>query len=528
MKISRILFIVMMLVAVSLVGCGGSSDSDNLVVDRGNGGLVNVTGKVANVSDRANVSFYTVEAAMKNGLLESSSVRANVNQKGVYYTNTDKDGNYSIAVPENTYYIIANEGDRMAVSGKQSFVGRAAYGTVDDIVLTKTMDMKGTLTSSKVSVASIPVFIENTPFMCVSDANGTFTFNKIPQLSGADEYKFVSYICIEGIRYSGSASVTKDNQTSVRPVINLLEDSTMASKTVAGHVYYSGSTTPVADHNVMVILPSGLVYSARTDSNGQYSVAMNTDETVADVTANMITFVSANLDTDSDVILYVDEASGNNHGTLLINEACTGSSVFGEMTMNTLVLLAKKGTTYEKYHESMIGTPVSNYAVSNLPAGDYCYAIFGEIAIANSPMFGCLFSNDFTITAGKETSVTAENSLEFVRPTIMVKEDNYYAVNILPKTFNGDNADACVSVVVRASDENNSITDLTHTMTTVDGIDAGRIDFTNIIQTGEYRVWVEVKLNVNGYEKTFTSDKYPYVKAVTGDNSVEPEPATGM
>ena len=82
MKINRILFIVLTLMVAVLVGCGGNSDS-NPAADGGNGGLVNVNGRVANVADSARVSFYTPEAAMKKGFSGNFSARASMNGNGI-------------------------------------------------------------------------------------------------------------------------------------------------------------------------------------------------------------------------------------------------------------------------------------------------------------------------------------------------------------------------------------------------------------------------------------------------------------
>lgn len=509
MKINRIIFIVLVLMVVSLVGCGHSG-YDNPAADRGNGGLVNVRGSVSNVSESAKVTFYTPETAMKNGLTNANmSARASMNNEGVYTTDTDKSGNYSITIPENTYYVFAEEGDKMTAPARQSFSARAAMTTVEDIVLTKTTDVKGSvLDSAGKPVANVPVFIENTPFMCVSNASGNFTFNKVPQLATSATYSVVAYTCINGVRYIGSHSLTSTEQTNKTAVkLQLKQDTSSNSKKINGYVYYKGTTNPVSGQNVIAILPSGQAYSTTSGSDGKYTLEVATTDTAAQLTVDMITFTDASIPTSTDVALYVDTDSPNSVGNLVIVEKCDKDydDVF-QNSVNTFVIL-KNG---EKYTVDTLGTPVANYVVADMPAGTYHYAFVGE-TLVGAPMFGCKFTEDFTISAGKNTNVTAEHTVCFVRPTIQITNDGYYAVNIDPSVKSDDTAAKCATVNVYAADSDGNITTLSYGAIGKEIEYAARIDLSKLT-VGEHKLWIEVKFDVNGYDQSFKSDEYPYVK----------------
>ena len=517
MKINRILFIVLTLMVAVLVGCSGNSDS-NPAADGGNGGLVNVSGRVANVADSARVSFYTPEAAMKKGFSGNFSARASMNGNGIYTVDTDKAGNYSVNLPEDTYYVVAEEGDKMTVPARKSFSARAAVTKVEDIVLTKTTDVNGdVLDAANNPVANVPVYIENTPFMCVSNASGHFTFNRIPQLDANGTYSIVAYTFLSGVRYSGSHSLTSAEQSGNTNVkLQLKEDSAGNSKKINGYVYYSGTTNPVANHNVMAVLATGQVYSTTSDTNGKYAFDIATDETTVELSADMITFTSFTLPSTSDALIYVNKNSSASNGTLLITEACDKDyDAAFRKSMNTFVILQKNGNVYEEYYNTALGTPVDGYAVSDMPEGTYCYAFVGE-SIAGSMMVGCKFTDDFTITSGNTTNVTAQHTVCFCKPSILINGEGYFAADVGGFGSSDSTADGCVSIEVYASDSDRNITKLSHDTIGKVVPGAAKIDFSEL-SGGEHKVWVELKFNVNGFEKTFKSDEYPYVKSVTAD-----------
>ena len=543
MKMSRIIYIFIALLTLSLVGCGSSSNpasSGNV-----NSGLVNVNGRVNNLSGSGRVSFYTPNAAIKNGLNVTNPFRASVSNDGVYTFHTDEKGNYSGTIPSGDYYVIAenSDGSMRAVSAKQTInSARAATASAtQDFTLTKTVNISGQL-AKDLSVkldsptvvtesinAYIPVYIEGLPFVAVTDSDGGFTFNSVPVITKDSEitsYVLKASINIEGKSLTASTELTQSdftNQTDVK----LNNELVFVASTLSNSKYISGIVLPATDENdeqipqsqevtgvsgviVVAILDSGKVLSSVTSSSGEFVIEVNPKDYTNGIglTTDMETLVTARVADNPDEknnTLYVN-TSGSPTPTpsdvagISITEAY--DDVFTQSSENTLTVYGDNpvGSGIIESVSERIYQKLENYYVSNLEKGkSYCFMLVSRNYESES--YGFRFSG-YVNASNPFNTVTSNKLIEFSQPYIEVA-NNIYSVKFTK--ISGD--DDCLTVTAYALGEHaDQPIELSIN-------DDKSINFNNLNnKVGVYKIYTVHEASYNGMKATVTSDSVPYVK----------------
>ena len=540
MKLNRIIFIFIALLTLSLVGCGSSSNpasSGNV-----NSGLVNVNGRVNNLSGSGRVSFYTPTAAAKNGLnVANTPFRASVSNDGVYTFNTDEKGNYSGTIPAGDYYVIAenSDGSMRSVSAKQTISSaRAATSATQNFTLAKTVNISGKLSkdidvqldsttteTGEVVNAYIPVYIEGLPFVAVTNLNGEFTFNSVPVITSNSEiktYVLKAYVNAEGESLIASMSLDQSHFTSqsdftLSKDLKFVMSDLGNSKFISGIVLPAGtstdentpqseSVTGVKGVIVVALLKSGKVLSAVSDDLGIFVIEVGPDDNTEGVTltTDMITYeTSVNVSddpSDQNNTLYVSNGSSSSSevGGIIITEAY--DTVFTQNSENTLTVYGDNpaGSDNIVCLSERVYQKLENYYVNNLENGkSYRYMLVSRNYESGS--YGFRFS-DYVDAGNPFTSVTSDYLIEFSQPYIAVDDNTYSAkYNIIKGDEDylrvtayalGEHADEPIELSIN-SDKSIALED---------------------IEEGVYSIYTIHKVSYNGMEATVISDSVPYVK----------------
>ena len=499
-----------MLTSVLLMAGCGSSSNNPVSSGNVNSGLVKVSGNVKNLDGNGSVSFYTPAAAVKSNLNEAAPLRAALSNDGIYTFYTDENGYYSGTIAAGEYYVMAqnSDGSLKSVPTKQRFSASARAdeakpetGTkVDEIVLAKVLDIHGTLntTSIGISCASIPVFIENTPFITVTNTSGDFVFNSVPVGN-----------------YTISANIDAGN---TRYHFSTLVSSSLLSGTIALSSYTSESITGsqlkgiVKDSKgnlgkgklVMAVLESGEVYSVLADSQGSFTMPFGSD------TQNVTWFVdmqSVSMDS-SNIIVCNSEAEPDSKCTLLIGEEESSSD---ECLASSTLLLYKEVSdgNYELYSSEVVYMPLINYFICNLDKGNYYYVLGCDYS-----MDGCSvirIAEPFNLETELATK-TASITVMIQNPFIYVKDSGEYHCIM---TAESSDSDVTVASFVYAVYEDET-TPINLSLNTIIGSDfqTHTVDFSNLTNkpSGTYNIIVGYTVSYKDFEETITSDPVPYVK----------------
>lgn len=212
-KSLKYIFGILLTSALLVTGCGSSSSNNPVGNGSVNSGLVSVSGSVKNSNGDGTVSFYSPSAIYSNNMNSDSSFRAAVNNE-VYTFNIDENGNYAGQVPAGDYYIIAqnSDGSLKYASGRMAVQSEAvAEGDTDkvdfDITLVPTISISGTLHTASELVKDQYVYIENMPFVAITDSTGNFTLTSVP---ATDTYTICSNIWFGETRYHFSFPIDSE------------------------------------------------------------------------------------------------------------------------------------------------------------------------------------------------------------------------------------------------------------------------------------------------------------------------------
>ncbi len=524
------IFSLMLTSVLMMVGCGGSSSNNPVSTGNVNGGLVNVSGRVSNLSGSGRVSFYTPTAAVKNGMSVTNSSRASVSNNGVYTFYTDEKGNYSGTISEGEYYVTAqnSDGTMKSVPTKQRFSASARadeassgseYTKVDDIILAKIQDIHGSLVTSSIglSCASIPVFIENTPYVAITNSSGDFTFNSVP----IGTYTFSANIDAEKFRYHFSNSVNSNQLNTTIPLMSY-DTLSLTGSSVIG-VVVDNNDNSCKGKLIMAVLESGEIYSALSDTNGSFVMPFSLDNQsitwLVDM-QNITPVEAAEGKVTFRVISGSSSSSSSEKYTILINEEITSDSAYPDgsffsKTGSTTLFIYKEVSDgqYEMINSSRVYLPLENYPVSNLEKGKYFYAL--RCDEEGNGFYGIKISEPFDVENDLLTLDSSSNIVSIMRPKIIVEESGYYKYNCLSNT--SGSLDVTEFIYARYEGETDDIELSLSGSYGAEGSDhpyMALIDLTKLNgkDSGIYNIYTGYTVSYNGFKATITSDPYPYVK----------------
>ena len=279
-KSFKYIFGILLTSALLVTGCGSSSSNNPVGNGSVNSGLVSVSGSVKNSNGDGTVSFYSPSAIYSNNMNSDSSFRAAVNNE-VYTFNIDENGNYAGQVPAGDYYIIAQNSDgslkyassRMAVQSEA--VAEGDTDKVDfDITLVPTISISGTLHTASELVKDQYVYIENMPFVAITDSTGNFTLTSVP---ATDTYTICSNIWQGNTRYHFSSIATK-SQISDKKITGITisnpEPISLTGKNVKVKVDEVGIKRQFSDKDfdsveIIAITSNNEIYTASKVTNSQ-------------------------------------------------------------------------------------------------------------------------------------------------------------------------------------------------------------------------------------------------------------------
>lgn len=518
---------VMLSSVLLMVGCGSSSNNP---VSSGNvnSGLVKVSGNVKNIDGNSSVSFYTPAAAVKSNLNEAAPLRAALSNDGIYTFYTDENGYYSGTIAAGEYYVMArnSDGSMKSVPTKQRFSASARAdeantetgSKVDEIVLTKVQDIHGSLNTNAIGIscASIPVFIENAPFIAVTNTDGDFVFNSVP----VGDYTISANIEAENTRYHFSTSVSSSQLSSTIDLSSYTSESITGSQ-IKGTVKDSKDNL-CKGKMVMAVIESGEIYSVLTDSQGSFTMPFGSD------TQNVAWFVdmqSVSMDS-SNVIVCNSEAEPepDSKCTILITEPVDlvdpeDPEESPEYIGSTSLMLYKEVSSgnYELYSSEVVYLPLASYPICNLDKGNYYYIIGSEYPIRG---FDEEIEDGFSVIRIAEpfaletelATKTASITVMLQNPFIFVKNSGEYLC--FNMTAESNNSSVTIAPFVQAIYEDGTTPIDLSIKRMADEVQTPYIDFSNLKNeaSGTYNIIVGYTVSYKDFEETITSDPVPYVK----------------
>ena len=498
-----------------MAGCGSSSNNP---VSSGNvnSGLVKVSGNVKNLDGNGSVSFYTPAAAVKSNLNDAAPLRAALSNDGVYTFYTDENGYYSGTIAAGEYYVMAqnSDGSMKSVPNKQRFSARADEAKpengskVDEIVLAKVLDIHGTLntTSIGISCASIPVFIENTPFIAVTNTSGDFVFNSVP----VGNYTISANIDAGNTRYHFTTSVSSSQLSGTIALSSYTSESITGSQ-LKGTVKDSKGNLGKGKL-VMAVLKSGEVYSVLADSQGSFIMPFGSD------TQNVAWFVdmqSVSMDSSNVIVCNYSEVE-ENKCTIVITEAVDlvdpdDPEESPEYIGNTSLMLYKEVSNgkYDLYSSEVVYLPLASYSICNLDKGSYYYVLGCDYS-----MDGCSvirIAEPFNLETELATK-TASITVMIQNPIIYVKDSGEYLC--FNMTAESNNSSVTIAPFVQAIYEDGTTPIDLSIKRMADEVQTPYIDFSNLKNeaSGTYNIIVGYTVSYKDFEETITSDPVPYVK----------------
>lgn len=502
MRINSFLYIFLIFVSLLTLGCG--SDGNGLFSStHSSSALAKVNGKLIDASNAATVTFCSPEAAVKDTLISNtdSSVRADKKSEGVYTFSVDN-GSFNALVPEGEYFIVAADGDKRAVTDKRFFSARGSFITVPTITLKKTYKVSGVVSSSLISTAHIPVYIENKPFMTITDANGNFNFNDIPELDDNENYKLCTYVNKEGTEYFTFKSINSSElKSEISYNLALTQNIISQSfKRIAGHVYRGNSFIGVPDKRVYLLLVNSVkFYAAITDSEGAFAFDIATDETSAKLTLNMVDFTDASFGS-LDLDLF-EEPYPMTYNLRISPEALSG--LFNAETK--LTLYTHSSDSYTTYLSENIYASSDGYSIGGLSPGLYSYYTKSVELVTHTY---CV-KEKFEIKDA-DVSNSPEYSFAHEIPVIEVENSKYTAKIPVPTATSGWTG-YTRKIKIYALDEKDEETILFED-TSLPGSTIHEIDLSKLDSLGEYKIYVETGFSYGHIKEILTSPPCPYVK----------------
>ena len=504
----KYIFGLMLTSILLMVGCGSSSDNP---VSRGNvdSGIVNVSGNVKNLNGNGSVSFYTPVAAARKGLNVTSSSRTSVANEGVYSFNVNENGNYSGQIPAGDYYLVAqnNDGTMKSVVQKQTY--SSARAVTQDIVLTTTVDISGTIykqssSSSKTPIGGVPLYLEGLPFISVSDSEGKFVFKSVPTLIGDQTYTIKASVSIEGVTLStektvGYSTIADDQEVIVTE--GTTSDAISNIKAIKGYVYDdSSSKKPQPNKLVVCILESGKVISTFSEEvTGLFVLYLSAKEKSAELTANMVNFYQAEItplsqDTYPNEIYTFESQSSGTSGTVTgfaIVEK-TGSG-FETSNLSTLTVFYNN----EEYLRDSFYFPAT-YTVTNVPT-DLSYWYMLESINYETGKYGYRILDILEVEP--ETFKTVTHNLELVisPPTINISNGNYTISGSWTHSGEADLSANIATFAYAIREGDSQPIDL--------GYNGNPINFDSVTENGVYEVYAGYRFRYNNHQiATITSN----------------------